>query len=768
MSDTNGQTTTNRNRLPPFPQEMDARQVDRFEEMVANVWQSRNEFFSRYFGPRNNLFEECNYPDVVLANFYRDMYDRFGIAERVVQLMPKECWQVTPMVYEDEDSENVTEFEQAWDELAKSIVNVGDKSWHQDEEGSLIWNYLLRADILSRISTFGIIMLGLDDGKLLEQPAAGVSPDGAPKDISGISEMQSKDIYGGVIPQRLEFPFAASTMGTDAQYFQTQFSPMAPDTKGVDSKVPKGAKKPKLLFLRVFDESLVQVVQYESSIYSPRFGQPIMYQVTMNDPRQPHTGIGLPLATVRVHWSRVIHVAEVTDMPSEIFAKPAMRPVLNNLLDLRKIYGASGEGFWKQAFAGLSLETHPQLGGDVIVDQNAVSDMMGNYYANLKRWLLLTGMSAKTLAPAVTDPTSQVQVQIEAICIELGCPVRVFKGSERGELASTQDDSSWNDRIRHRQKTYITPRIIVPFIDRLIALGILPEPKEGLADPDPVDVSKLVKGMMTAPPTAKPGAGASPADKPPPGAPPSPGGNPPIPGASGGSPKLPQPGKPGAMVGNSPNDGEDDPQAQGPQDGYDEDSSTEGADLDSYGYSDDPEPAADGKPDKDGRTKVRSGYSVEWPDLDSNTDKDKAGIALTTTQALAAYVQGGIENLIPPMDFLTRILGMDEEEAREIIVAALKVHEEEQDKNAELADEHGFEPTPPPGFKDVPPPPPPLPGMPGGPPQSPIKVKEGETLVHPATVKPPPDQAEPTGNTDQDAAKTFHYMTSVFEEDNRR
>jgi hypothetical protein len=51
-------------------------------------------------------------------------------------------------------------------------------------------------------------------------------------------------------------------------------------------------------------------------------------------------------------------------------------------------------------------------------------------------------------------------------------------GSERGELSSGQDNSTWNDRIRYRQNRYLTPRVIVPFFDRLIELGVLTEPQE--------------------------------------------------------------------------------------------------------------------------------------------------------------------------------------------------------------------------------------------------------------------------------------------------
>jgi hypothetical protein len=104
----------------------------------------------------------------------------------------------------------------------------------------------------------------------------------------------------------------------------------------------------------------------------------------------------------------VIHVNDVHDVAgsSEIFSPPRMRPVLNRILDLQKIYGAAGEGYWQGAFTGVSLETHPQLGGDVTIDSADVRSQLENYMNSLQRWLAITGMSAKTLSPTVTDPVS--------------------------------------------------------------------------------------------------------------------------------------------------------------------------------------------------------------------------------------------------------------------------------------------------------------------------------------------------------------------------
>jgi hypothetical protein len=233
----------------------------------------------------------------------------------------------------------------------------------------------------------------------------------------------------------------------------------------------------KLLYLRAFDESLVDVVSYESDRTNHRYGMPTMYSITLNDPMgSSHGGAGYDITQVKVHWTRVIHVADNLGS-SEIFGRPRMRPVFNRLLDLDKLYGGSAEMYWKGAFPGYLFSSDPALKGDVNWNITTIRNQIEQYFNGLQRYAAVKGMQTSSLAPQVVDPTPQINTQIEAICILMGIPKRIFMGSERGNLASTQDENAWNDRLKYRQSTYVTPRIVVPFVDRLIWMGVLPEPK---------------------------------------------------------------------------------------------------------------------------------------------------------------------------------------------------------------------------------------------------------------------------------------------------
>lgn len=441
MSSSNGSSTEPTANAEQ--QQWERESLFRFEELVGNAMLSRAELVRRVLDPRRNIEDECGHPrleDIIDPWKLQQVYDRDPIGRRIVQLCPSECWQLTPTVYESEDSDTPTEFEEAWDNLSRQLSG---SSYYQDEEGSPIWEILRRADVQSGVGSYGIILLGFDDGLRLDEPVKGLeelhsAPLERTKEGSSYPNGQASGMYG--------------------------FSVNAARTKGRQLK-----------YLRVFPESLCQIALTESNVSSPRYGQPVAYNLTLNDPKGQYVSAGMPIATVRVHWTRCIHVADNIDS-SEVLGTPRMRPHWNTIVDLRKLYGGSAEMYWRGAFPGYSLETHPQLGGDVKYDKATMKDMMENWSNGLQRMLALAGWSMKSHAPQVADPTAQINVQLQRICILEGCPQRIFMGSERGELSSAQDSGEWGDRVVGRRKSYITPRLIVPFVDRLIDAGVLPKP----------------------------------------------------------------------------------------------------------------------------------------------------------------------------------------------------------------------------------------------------------------------------------------------------
>ncbi len=479
------------------------REKQMMNEAIRNASSTRANFMQKLFDERRDIDVECGYPEEISIEMYKKMFAREGVAKRVVKLMPEESWIVDPKIMEDEKTEE-TVFEKAWNEL-------------QDEKN--LYQFLARGDVLSGIGCFGILFLGFSDGEVME------------KSVPGINERGEKE----------------------------------------------GNTNLELLYIRTFDQSVVTVQKKEEDPDNPRFGQPTLYQISFLEvtdtasttvdldsviPEDQKSTGEAKTVTRLVHWTRIIHLADNREM-SEIFGVPRMQPVFNRIMDVRKVLSGSGEMFWKGAFPGYSFELLPQAAeAGATVDADSLATQFEDYQNGLQRYLALTGMTAKSLAPQVADPTAHMTAIMQNMAVTLNIPLRILLGSEQAKLASTQDKETWNGRVAYRQNKYLTPMEIRPFIDRLIMVGVLPEPKQ---------------------------------------------------------------------------------------------------------------------------------YMVKWPDLNTSTEIELAEVADKKTQALAKYVGGGVDSIIPPSEYLTIIMEMDPKEVKVIMEAAGTGNNEldidEDEAAAALADE---------------------------------------------------------------------------------
>jgi hypothetical protein len=241
---------------------------------------------------------------------------------------------------------------------------------------------------------------------------------------------------------------------------------------------PASGVQRNLLYLRPLDESLVNIESLDNNLTSPRFGRPLEYSIDFVDSENTVLATSGNITAQKVHWSRVIHVAD-NRVNSEILGAPRMERVINRLLDLKKISGGSGEMFWKGGFPGLSLESHPTGDEAVEFDADATKEQMEAYMNGLQRYLATVGMTARSLSVQVADPRPHIEMQLKLIATAIGIPWRILIGSEAAQLASEQDIRLWNQRLNRRRQQYVTPFIIKPFVDQLILLGVLPEPPGG-------------------------------------------------------------------------------------------------------------------------------------------------------------------------------------------------------------------------------------------------------------------------------------------------
>jgi uncharacterized protein len=221
-----------------------------------------------------------------------------------------------------------------------------------------------------------------------------------------------------------------------------------------------------ILYVTPYSEGTARITDYDTDPTSERYGLPTYYQM--------QTGTGSSTGTKRIHWSRVIHVVEDND-ESEVMGNPALEVVYNFVTDMEKVAGGAGEMFWRGAWPGLLFKLDPEA----TVDPTTITDMKTqteDYINSLRRTMSLQGVDVQQLSPQVVDPTGHVGVLVDLIAAGKEIPKRILMGSERGELASTQDKTAWSETISTRRVEYCEGQILRPFIDRCIEYGALPAP----------------------------------------------------------------------------------------------------------------------------------------------------------------------------------------------------------------------------------------------------------------------------------------------------
>lgn len=229
-----------------------------------------------------------------------------------------------------------------------------------------------------------------------------------------------------------------------------------------------------LTSLTPYAERHAVVDRLSTDVTDPHFGQPAFYRIDFARGVQTRT-TSLVQPTL-VHHSRVIHVTDDL-LEDDVYGLPRLQVIWNRLLDLDKVAGGSAEMFWLGAMRGMVASLKPEY-TFTPESQQALSDEIDEFVHKLRRWIRAEGVDIEALPAAVASPKDHFDLLLDLIAGATGIPRRMLTGSERGELASTQDKENWDARVMERRTTTPETRILRPLIDRLIALGILPAPAQ--------------------------------------------------------------------------------------------------------------------------------------------------------------------------------------------------------------------------------------------------------------------------------------------------
>ncbi len=196
---------------------------------------------------------------------------------------------------------------------------------------------------------------------------------------------------------------------------------------------------------------------------SERFGLPTEYNIQTR-------GVDVIHSIGPIHWSRVVHLA-ASAHPGPI-GEPRLLSSYNTLLSMFKIY-ASAEGI-KRA----GTKTVAELAEGAMIDDDDAAILMESYNRmndDLSDLIISDKFNMKTLTGSVPSPRDTWEVLRDKLSAETGIPAPQIFGN-RPNQAQGQSGEDFSNIVRGRQITFAQDVILLPFIHRLIRLGILPKP----------------------------------------------------------------------------------------------------------------------------------------------------------------------------------------------------------------------------------------------------------------------------------------------------
>ncbi|QWY83343.1 putative portal protein [Rhizobium phage RHph_X3_2] len=209
------------------------------------------------------------------------------------------------------------------------------------------------------------------------------------------------------------------------------------------------------------------------------YGKPKMFEFT-ELPIDPSEADKKPLARdIPIHPDRVF----IWSQDGTILGDSLLAPGYNDLIDLEKIKGAGGEGFWKNAKSAPVFETGDStvtfadmakaMGTTVEDLHKKMNEQVANYNKGFDQMLMLQGMQAKQLQVTLPSPEHFWSAPLQSFAASVQMPLKILVGNQTGERASSEDATDWSETVMARRQNYTHPRLY-ELVEHLVAKRVLP------------------------------------------------------------------------------------------------------------------------------------------------------------------------------------------------------------------------------------------------------------------------------------------------------
>ncbi|MAN77790.1 MAG: DUF1073 domain-containing protein [Rhizobiales bacterium] len=224
------------------------------------------------------------------------------------------------------------------------------------------------------------------------------------------------------------------------------------------------------------------VSDWDTDPNSETYGEPRMYQF---NEANVETGKANQRQML-VHPDRVI----IWSRDETVHGDSLLEPAYNDLLDLEKIKGAGGEGFWKNAKSAPVIEVDKEakieqmakaMGVSVDKIADAMNDQVEDWQKGFDNLLMGQGMKFSTLGITLPSPEHFWAAPLQSAAASVPIPLKILVGNQTGERASSEDNEEWAQTNMSRRANQVVP-IIMGMVKRFVRFGMLPEGKDWYLD----------------------------------------------------------------------------------------------------------------------------------------------------------------------------------------------------------------------------------------------------------------------------------------------
>jgi len=217
-------------------------------------------------------------------------------------------------------------------------------------------------------------------------------------------------------------------------------------------------------------ESQLFVTEVYTDPNDPNFGLPKMYHYNAGIVGNRNE---LTASSIRIHPSRIVIAAEGADDGS-IMGIPVLESVYNSLMDIRKIIGAGGEGFYKNAAQSVLFDLKDPASAlqyrEKLDEFNDEFDKFSR--ARFRKGMWTPGMTAKVLDSNLKEPKQFFDDALNDIAAGTDTPATILIGKQTGRLASDEDSKQFLAAIQARRLSFMT-ELVAEIVDWLMEAGIL-------------------------------------------------------------------------------------------------------------------------------------------------------------------------------------------------------------------------------------------------------------------------------------------------------